>query len=340
MIKPLLKEVARGKRGARDLTLKEALIAAELIVTQQATPAQIGAFMIAERIKMESVEELEAFATVLRKHADRSPIQQGLDCAGPYDGRKKSFYATFATSFVLAAAGLPVTLHATQSLPPKWGVTLLDLVRELDIELAHCSRDTIIRAAEETGVLLIPTEVWCPPLAELRSIRLELGMRTVLNSAEKFIDFSHSPYLAYGVYHSTVFDRMARLISHLGYTKALIIQGVEGSEDLHIDRPTRTLRIENSESTLEVIDPKSFGLHAEAAEVEWTQQQQLLVTQNVLRGEAEPAYRNQVILNAAVRLQLANRVNSIEEGIDTSAALLENGAAQEVFNRWSSLVKS
>lgn len=87
----LLKEVGRGKRGARDLTYEEALQAAESILGLQATPAQIGAFFIAERIKMESVEELEAFVQVCREYADRSFVHEGVDCAGPYDGRKSSF---------------------------------------------------------------------------------------------------------------------------------------------------------------------------------------------------------------------------------------------------------
>lgn len=87
----LLKEVGRGKRGARDLTYEEALQAAASILGAQATPAQIGAFFIAERIKMESVEELEAFVKVSREYADRSFLHAGIDCAGPYDGRKSSF---------------------------------------------------------------------------------------------------------------------------------------------------------------------------------------------------------------------------------------------------------
>ena len=92
MIIELMKEVGRGKRGARDLTFEEALLAADLIVNQKASQAQIGAFLMAERIKMESVEEMEAFVEVCRKQAYRSPILQGgLDCAGPYDGRKKTF---------------------------------------------------------------------------------------------------------------------------------------------------------------------------------------------------------------------------------------------------------
>lgn len=333
MIK-LLKEVARGKRGARDLSYDEALEAAEAILSLQATPAQIGAFFIAERIKLESVEELEAFVQACRRHADRAESRGGIDCAGPYDGRKSSFYATFPTSFVLAAAKLPVTLHGSASLPPKWGITLQDLVAAAGVDTSRLTRETSLQAADKSGVLYVSSEAWCPPLARLRSIREELGMRTVLNTAEKLIDYAGSPYLAFGVYHNTVFDRLSRLLLKLGYRRAAIIQGAEGSEDLFIDRPTRVYLVENGEFRLQVVDPESLGIESPMPEKEWTAGEQLAVSEAVLRGEADMAFTNQVLLNGAARLYVAERVGSLEEGLYTCKALLDNGSAYNAYLAW------
>ncbi|RED65752.1 anthranilate phosphoribosyltransferase [Cohnella lupini] len=334
----LLKEVGRGKRGARDLTYEESLRAAEEILSLRATPAQIGAFFIAERIKMESVEELEAFVDVCRQSAYRLPSQEGIDCAGPYDGRKKSFYATFACSFVLAAAGLPVTLHGTASLPPKWGITLHDLLGQIGIQPDSLEREDWIRASKETGVLYVPAEEWCPPLKALRPIREELGMRTVLNTAEKLIDYSHSPYLVFGVYHNTVFDRLSRLMTKLNYRKSLIVQGTEGSEDLFIDRPTRTYIVENGIATLHVVNPETLGLDTPIPETVWTAASQISVTEEVLRGEADMAFMHQVLLNAAYRLHHADRAGSVEEALYICKALLESGDAWNTYTKWRSLL--
>ncbi|MUT66576.1 anthranilate phosphoribosyltransferase [Paenibacillus sp. NEAU-GSW1] len=335
MFTKLLKEVGRGKRGARDLSYEEALEAADWIINNKATPAQIGAFFVAERIKMESVEELEAFVNVCRSKAYRAPIQKGIDCAGPYDGRKKSFFATFATSFLLASAGLPVTLHGTSPLPPKWGVTLHDMLAVVGIDGDALTHERAAQISAETGVLYVPTEQWCPPLKELRSIRVELDMRTVLNTAEKLIDFSHSPYLVFGVYHNTVFDRMSKLFLQLGYNNALIVQGSEGSEDLFIDRPTRTYIVENGDARLHVIDPDTFGLETPLPEgIVWTAAEQMRVTEETLRGEAHLSFVNQVLLNAAVRLRLAERASSVEEALYTCKSLLESGAPWELYRKW------
>jgi anthranilate phosphoribosyltransferase len=339
MFAKLLKEVGRGKRGARDLSYEEARMAAEMIVAGKVTPAQLGAFFVAERIKMESVEELQAFVEVLREHAYRVPVQEGIDCTGPYDGRKKSFYATFATAFLTAAAGLPVTLHGTAPMPPKWGITLQELLQEAGVSVAEMSRDSAAHAAKETGVLYASSEQWCPPLAKMRPIRLELDMRTIINTAEKLVDYSHSPYLLFGVFHNTVFERMAKLSQNLSYRKALIVQGVEGSEDLFIERPTRTYDVSGGEATLYVINPDAYGLETAVPEITWTPREQLNVTEAVLQGKGHLAFVNQVLLNAAVRLQLAEKVESVEEGLYICKALMDEGAPFERYRTWLSLMQ-
>ncbi|RRJ67426.1 hypothetical protein EHV15_06015 [Paenibacillus oralis] len=196
-------------------------------------------------------------------------------------------------------------------------------------------------AVAAARVRFVPAEIWCPPLARLRPIREELGLRSILNTIEKLLDFSQSPYLVYGVYHNTVFDRMAQLIQELDYRRALIVQGTQGSEDLFIDRPTRTYVVDQGTAKLHVIDPETYGLDTPLPETNtpWSAQQQLRVTEAVLRGEAHPAFVNQVLLNGAVRLELTGRAGSVEEGVYTCKALLDSGAAWDVYRRWQEAMR-
>ncbi|GGA37708.1 anthranilate phosphoribosyltransferase [Paenibacillus physcomitrellae] len=330
-----LKEVARGKRGARDLSYEDAFHAAEAILNADSTPAQTGAFLAAERIKLESLPELEAFVHACRKHARREAVfPENLDCAGPYDGRKSSFVSTFPAAFVLSAAGLPVTLHGTAPLPPKWGVTLQDILAAAGIHADRLSPEAFITAARLSGVLYANADKWSPMLASLRPIREELDMRTIFNTAEKLVDYGTSPYLTFGIYHNTVFDRISRLVIKLGYKSALIIQGQEGSDDLFIDRATRIYAAGNGTSTMDVIDPEAMGLDTPVPELEWSASLQLQTAEEVLQGGGHMAFYNQTLLNAAVRLQIAGKAGSIEEGLYICKSLLDSGEAWRTYNDW------
>ena len=331
----ILREVGRGKRGSRDLNYTEALTVAEKILKQEVSPAQTAAFLMAERMKMENVEELEAFVHACRNSAERfTTFQNGLDCAGPYDGRTKSFMATFPVAFVLAAAGLPVTLHGSDPLPPKWGVTLSVLLKEVGIDTHKMDREDARSAALRSGVMYVSSEDWCAPLRKLRPLREELGFRTVFNTAEKLIDYNHSPYLVFGVFHNTFLDRIAKLLTRFNYRRAYVVQGMEGSEDLYIDRPTRVYAVEDSDMKLELVDPAAYELDMPVPELVWTAAKQLEVAESVLSGEGHIAFVNQVLLNGGFRLYVAGRVNSIEEGIYTCQGLLESGAAYRIYQQW------
>ncbi len=270
----LLKEVGRGKRGARDLTYEEASQAAELILTGAATQAQMGAFLVAERIKMESPEEFKAFIDALRQRIHTYPIPGSMDCAGPYDGRTRTFIATLPTAFVLAACGLPTTLHGSPSMPPKWGITLSDVLAALDVPALDASREALISAAARTGFLFAPTESWCAPLGELRELRKELGLRTVFNTAEKLLRFTEAPFMAVGVFHGTVFEKITNLLMELGVSRGIVVQGMEGSEDLSVNKRTRTYLIQEGASELFIVDPEIYELMVEVPEIEWTAQLQ------------------------------------------------------------------
>ncbi|MFC0212684.1 anthranilate phosphoribosyltransferase [Paenibacillus chartarius] len=330
----LLKEVGRGKRGARDLTYEEARQAAELIVNGEATPAQIGAFLVAERIKMESIEELRAFIDALRERTTLHPVPGSLDCAGPYDGRTRSFIATLPTAFVLAANGLPVTLHGSAPLPPKWGVTLPDVLRELGVNAGALTAAAATAAAGSSGFLFVPSEAWCPPLAKLRGIREELGLRTSFNTAEKLLRFSESTCMAVGVFHGTVFEKVAKLVMELGVKRGMIIQGVEGSEDVGVEKRTRTYLIQDGASDLFVVDPEHYELQVDVPELEWTAAKQAEMTMSVLEGKAELPYLNMVLLNSAVRLWIGEKVGSIEEGIYRARGVIDDGLALSAFRTW------
>jgi anthranilate phosphoribosyltransferase len=240
---------------------------------------------------------------------------------------------------VLAACGLPSVLHGSPSLPPKWGVTLTDVLKALEIPALESPRETLLAAQARTGFLFAPTEAWCPPLAKLRGIRQELGLRTVFNTAEKLMRFSEAPYMAGGVFHGTVFEKITNLLLELGVKRGIVVQGMEGSEDLPVDKRTRTYLIQEGTSELFIVDPELFELMVEVPELEWTAELQGQIALSVLRGDAELPYLNMVLLNSAVRLWISQKAGSIEEGIYMARYAIDQGHAWNTYEEWSEALK-
>ncbi|MCX7570762.1 anthranilate phosphoribosyltransferase [Tumebacillus sp. DT12] len=328
-----LKEVGRGKKGARDLSYEEALYAAARIADREATDAQIGAFFMAERMKGESVTELRAFVEVLRARTERvDGVPDVLDCAGPYDGRAKSFAATIPVAAVLASAGVPVALHGTESLPPKDGVSLLEILRELGVSAA-ASVDQAKNTLLQTGLAFMETESWCAPLDGLRQIREGLGVRTMLNTAEKFLNLAGAEWQVTGVFHTSAMDKAAELMKELGYRKGMVVQGIDGSEDIPTHRPSAVLIVRDGEAEKHLIDPKEYGLSAEVDAAGWSAKEQAERILDVLSGE-EQALGKMVVLNSALRLWLTERVDSVAAGADLAREALDSGRAKEKFMEW------
>lgn len=333
-----LKEVGRGKRGAKDLSYEQAREAADMFVNGTATPAQMGAFLMAERIKMETDDEIVAFVDAYRQTIAPVSFPPGIDCAGPYDGRRTSFMATFPAAFVLAACGLPVTLHGSPSLPPKWGITLTDVLAAKGMDLAAIAKDELLAAAGQSGVLFVPTEAWCPALQHMRKLRLEIGVRTVFNTVEKLMRVSNAPYMAIGIYHGTVFEKVAQLLLRVGVERGIVVQGMEGSEDVTVAKPTRTLIVDNGDYGAYLVDPAVLGLQADIPEMDWTPKLQLQTAEAVLNNEADPAFRNMVLLNSGLRLWVTKQANTLEEGVSLARQALDEGRARQHYDRWLSAV--
>ncbi|GGK24279.1 hypothetical protein GCM10010965_16340 [Caldalkalibacillus thermarum] len=337
-----IKEVARGKKGARDLSPDEALQAAQAIIEGQATDAQIAAFLVAERLKGESAGELLAFVQAFRRAAAAITLPASLrekliDLAGPYNGRN-TFAATIPVALLLADQGLPVFLHSSDALPPKKGTALKAILERLGIRVDQPASQ-VARALAEANIGFAWTEALCPPLQALRKVREEIGVRTLLNTVEKMLNLAQAQAAMVGVFHKTVVETNAAVLRAMGYKQAFIVQGAEGSEDLPVHRTSFVYRVgEEGMERLE-LDPERYGLHhrkdKEKEKLDLDQQVELI--RRILHGEEseELAYfRDQVLFNAGVRYYLFGHLPSIEQGIELARRQLAEQRGAERLRIW------
>ncbi|MFC0523935.1 anthranilate phosphoribosyltransferase [Pontibacillus salicampi] len=341
-MKQWLKEVARGKRGSKDLSYDETREAAASILSGEATDAQTAGYFIAQRMKTESADEMLALVHELQQSSMPIDIKESvrstmLDVAGPYNGRK-SFLATIPVSLLLAERGIPVHMHSSDSLPPKYGTTIKEVVAALGIPVDQTDQQ-IASSIEQLQVGFSWTERFCPPLHRLRELREQLHVRTMLNTAEKLLNLGNASSLMMGAYHRTAINKITPLFSGLSYDKVYIVQGVEGSEDLPVHRNSFVFKLTEDKVEDWVVKPKDYGLLCEAFDKDrkLSVEEQCDIIEALLQGHQEEPYTyyyNQVLWNAGLRYYLFNHAESMEEGIAIAKEQLAEKRGYEQLKKW------
>jgi anthranilate phosphoribosyltransferase len=333
-----IKAVGTGKTGSRDLTYDEAVAVAHAISRGEATDAQIAAFLMAERMKGESDDEIMAFIDVFRRYSlPLTSFSDSLNCAGPYDGRNY-FPITIPVSLMLASVGFPQVLHGTVSLPPKLGVSLKELLEGLGIHIEVGAIEWE-RIFSDNHIGFIWSEQMCPPLARLRHIREEMGLRTLVNTVEKVINPIHSKHIVIGVNHKTAMQHLVQILPKAGFQTAYIVQGIEGSEDFPIYKSSALRKVTAWGDESSMIDPAMFGFHGSPLE-KIDKEKQIQILQRIIAGDNAAdiqTERDHVIFNAGLRLFWFDRVSSFEEGFYLAKQLYSRKEAQRVLNRWVEL---
>jgi anthranilate phosphoribosyltransferase len=355
-----LREIGQGPRAGRDLTREEAREAMSLILSQQATAAQAGGFLLVQRYKGESPEELIGFAEAIRESARiiAPKVERLIDIGSPYDGRKKSIVVSPASAIVVAAAGVPVVTHGEKRIGPKFGVPIGDVLEALAIDIDGKPED-VEHSIEETGFGFMRQAHFVPHVFALRELRTEIALRTCLSTIEKIYNLAGAPYSLLGLSHLPYAEKMLSAASEMRFKRVMIVQGIEGNEDAPTSRPCRAFLWESvpsadqhsplprtgSVSAVEEgpgvrdsqevrIDPSDYGLQPATREemAGGDAAENARIAEAVLSGESG-GHRDLVLLNAGLRIWLAERATSIGEGISKARDTIDSGAAQQKLDQ-------
>jgi anthranilate phosphoribosyltransferase len=326
-----LREIGQGPRSGRDLRREEARDAMELILSQRVTRAQMGGFLLVQRYKGESPEELLGFAEAIRSgaHLIRPRVEGLLDVGSPYDGRKRSILVSPASSIVVAAAGVPVVLHGEKDLGPKHGVPIGDVLEALGVD-TDAEPHEVQRSVEEVGLGYMRQARFAPQVFALRELREEIALRSCLSTIEKIYNLAGADYCIIGLTHLPYMEKMMETASNMGFKRILIVQGIEGNEDVPTSRPCRAFEWDRGHRRELRIDAAEFGLQPASREemAGGDAAHNAAIALRILQGESGP-YRDLIVLNAAVRIWLAERAETLVEGIEMARKAIDSGAALE-----------
>jgi len=310
-----------------DLTEEEAAAAMGLVMTGEATPAQIAGLLVALRMKGETAEEITGFARVMREKAvvvrpQRHPL---ADTCGTGGDRVKTFNVSTAAAFVVAGAGVAVAKHGNRSVTSKCGSA--DVLEALEVTLDLGPED-VARCIDEVGIGFMFAPRYHPAMKHAAPVRRELGARTVFNLLGPLTNPARATAQVLGVPGPEWAGTLARVLSKLGAARAFVVHGACGVDEISIAGETLVHEVRDGEVTSYSIAPEDFGLSsADPQSVSGGgAAENARVLLRILEGEAGPR-RDMVLLNAAAAIVAGGRAADLAEGIALAAEAIDSGAA-------------
>ena len=312
---------------ARPLTDDEAGEAFRILFEGEATPAQVGGFLMTLRTRGETVGEYAAAAAVMRAKCRKVRAPEGaVDIVGTGGDGKGTLNISTATAFVVAGAGVPVAKHGNRNLSSKSGSA--DALTEAGIKVM-VGPEVVERALAEVGIGFMMAPMHHPAMAHVGPARAELGTRTIFNILGPLTNPAGVRRQLTGAFSREMIRPMAEVLGRLGSERAWVVHGGDGTDELSIAGPSWVVALEDGAVSEREVHPEEAGLpvHPFEAILGGTPAQNGRAFRALMAGEPS-AYRDAVLLNAAAALMLAGRATDLAEGARVAAEAVDSGAAR------------
>ena len=315
----------------QDLTATEMEAAMDSIMQGEATPAQIAGFIVALRMKGETVDELAAAARVMRKLSSKVDLgQQDLvDTCGTGGDGQKTFNISTASAIVAASAGVKIAKHGNRSVSSKTGSA--DVLETLGVRL-DITPEVIANCVRQVGIgfMFAPMHHSC--MKHAIGPRKELAVRTLFNLLGPLTNPAGAKRQVLGVFDDVWLEPLAKVLDTLGSEHCLVVHADDGLDEISISAATQVCELKHGEITRFQIQPEDFGLQradANAIRVEDAAQSAQMI-RAIFAGEQGPA-ADIVSLNAGAAIYIAKQAPSLAAGVEVAASQLQSGAAAKTL---------
>lgn len=329
-----MKEILGKLVDGNDLTKEEAMRAQELILTGQATQAQIACFLTALRMKGETLDEITGLASVLRDKAQTiaPKIDHYVDFVGTGGDCTYSFNISTTSAFVVAAAGVPVAKHGNRSISSKSGAG--DVLEALGVNIS-ANPKVVEQCVEKVGIGFMFAPHFNPAMKYVGPVRKEMGIRTVFNILGPLSNPSRAKAMVVGVYSPKLTEVIAGTMMNLGVERGFVVSGHDNMDEFTLTGPSTVSEIKDGKVTTYEVTPEQFGLSC--CEIDKLQGGDGIVnaqiTKDILAGKEQGAKRDIVLLNAGAALYIGGKTDSIKDGITLAARTIDSGKAVGVLDQ-------
>jgi len=337
----MLKDAIYKAVTRQDLTEEEMIRAMDIIMTGEATEAQIGAFITALRMKGETVPEITAAAKVMRAKATRIPVADGLvdldrdeinvdwetvvDTCGTGGDATHTFNVSTITAFVAAGAGLKVAKHGNRAVSSRCGSA--DVIEALGINLA-LTPEQVGRCVNEVGIGFLFAPQLHGAMRYAIGPRREIGIRTIFNILGPLTNPAGANVQVLGVYDASLTEPLAQVLGRLGSRSAFVVFGEGSFDEISIVGPTRVSQLQDGKVRTYNIAPEDFGLpRAALADIKGGDVfENARIVRQVLQGGGGPK-EDMVALNAAAVFIAAGLSPDFPGGINLAREYINSGKA-------------
>lgn len=298
-----------------------------VVLTGQATEAQIGAMMAALATKGETFEELAGAAQAMRRNARRiqattSPV---VDTCGTGGDGAHTFNISTTTAFVVAGCGITVAKHGNRSVSSKCGSA--DVLESLGIKL-DIDPEIVEEAVQSIGIGFLFAPLYHSAMKYAAKPRQELGVRSIFNMLGPLTNPAAANCQLLGVFAPQLTEMFAQALKLLGAQAAMVVHGHDGLDEISVCAPTRVSELKDGMVRTYDINPEQyFGEPADPEDLAGgTPEENAAITQAILSGEKGPK-RNVVLINTAAALLTAGKADDLKDGIEKAAAAIDGGQA-------------
>ncbi len=316
----------------RDLSADEMAAVMRTIMTGEATPSQIGGFLIGLRMKGETVDEIAAAARVMRELATGVQVTGSnvVDIVGTGGDATNTFNVSTASTFVVAAAGGTVAKHGNRSVSSKSGSA--DLLEAAGVNL-ELTPEQVAQCINEIGVGFMFAPKHHSAMKYAIGPRKEMGVRTIFNVLGPLTNPAGAPNQLLGVFSSELVEPLAEVLNKLGSNHVLVVNAEDGMDEISVGAPTHVAELKEGLVSTYTITPEQFGV--ERADIKQLvvngAEESLAIINGVLENQPGPA-RDIVMLNAGAAIYAAGLADTLEAGIRKADTEIATGRAKEKLN--------
>jgi anthranilate phosphoribosyltransferase len=326
--KALLAKVATGAA----LTVEESAQAFDRMMSGEATPSQMGALLMALRVRGETVEEITgAVRTMRAKMLTVTAPPQALDIVGTGGDASGSYNISTCAAFIVAGVGVPIAKHGNRALSSRCGAA--DVLGALGVRI-DLTPDAIAGCIRDAGIGFMFAPNHHPAMKHVQPTRGEIGTRTIFNLLGPLSNPAGVKRQMVGVFSRQWVEPIAHVLHHLGCERAIVVHGSDGLDEITTAGSTHVASLENATVRTFELTPEAVGLKpVEAIALRGGSAEENADALNgVLKGK-HGAFRDVAVFNAAAALMVADRAKTFQEGIALAEKSIDSGAAEGRLER-------